>query len=257
MGVRLQGRVCLITGATGIAAACARRFVAEGADVFVVSLLASDCEALAAEVGGLAWSAVDLRVEADAERAFAECQERFGRIDACVAAVGGSGRPLGDGRLAEVSLDAWNATLALNLSTAMLTAREAVRRMERQEPSGGSVVFVSSVAATRPVPGVFETIAYSAAKGAINAMTVNLASQYGGAGIRINAIAPALTATPMAGRAIADPATQEAVKAKMLVSGGGALSAEDHAELAVFLCSDESRNLTGQVIAVDAGWSVT
>jgi NAD(P)-dependent dehydrogenase (short-subunit alcohol dehydrogenase family) len=173
-----------------------------------------------------------------------------------VAAAGGSGRPLGDGPLHETSLTAWDATVALNLTTAFLTSREAVRMM-LDGPSGGSIVYVSSVAATDPVVGLFNTLAYAAAKGGINALTLNGACQYGPAGIRFNAIAPALTSTPMAKRAASDPDTIEVVKTRMGLTGGGPLSADDHAQALVFLCSDESRHITGQIIKVDGGWGVS
>ena len=255
---RLAGKVCVITGATGIAEATARRFAAEGASLFVIALRADDCRALATSLGPSAvigWAEADLTREADAAGAFAACIGRFGKIDAVVAAAGGSGRPFGDGPLHATSLESWNATIALNLTTAFLTAREALQVM-RLQPSGGSLVFVSSVAATHPVLGLFDTQAYSAAKGGINALVVNAACQYGPSGVRVNAIAPALTVTPMSKRAASDPDTLEVVKMRMPLRGGGPLAADDHAQTAVFLCSDESSQITGQIFRVDAGWGV-
>ena len=259
MSGRLAGKVCAITGATGIAEAAALRFGAEGASLFVVSNRGADCEALAARLGPaapFAWAEADLSDERAAADAFARCRERYDRLDALFASAGGSGRVLGDGPLHTTALDAWNATLALNLSTAFLSAREALKIMLDQQPSGGSIVFVSSVAATHPVAGTFNTLAYAAAKGAINALVVNGACHYGASGVRFNAIAPALTLTPMSQRAASDPDTLEVMKARMPISGGGPLSADDHANAAVFLCSDESSQITGQVIRVDGGWGV-
>jgi NAD(P)-dependent dehydrogenase (short-subunit alcohol dehydrogenase family) len=257
-GGRLAGKVCGITGATGIAEAAALRFAAEGAQLFVVALREEDCVALAERLGAdveITWVAADLTDEGDTERAFARCAESYGRLDALLACAGGSGRPFGDGPLHSTSLESWNTTVALNLNTAFLSSREAVRIMLDQ-PTGGSVVYISSVAATNPVAGAFNTLAYSAAKGGINSLTINGACQYGAAGIRFNAILPALTLTPMSKRAASDPDTLDIVKARMPVSGGGPLSADDHAQAALFLCSDESKHITGQLIRVDGGWGV-
>jgi NAD(P)-dependent dehydrogenase (short-subunit alcohol dehydrogenase family) len=256
---RLSGKVCAITGATGIAEATAHRFAREGAALFVVSNSAADCEALGDALGSdvpYLWAEADLSDEVSAAAAFDRCRAHYDRLDALLAAAGGSGRRLGDGPLHSTGLVAWNDTLALNLSTAFLSSREATRIMVDQHPSGGSVVYVSSVAATHPVAGTFNTIAYAAAKGAINAMVVNGACHYGADGIRFNAIAPALTITPMSTRAASDPETLEVVKARMPMSGGGPLSADDHADAAVFLCCDESKQITGQVLRVDGGWGV-
>ena len=256
---RLAGKVCCITGATGIAEAAAERFAAEGARLFVVALREDDCVALAERIGARAeftWVAADLTDEGETERAFAVCADTYGRLDALLACAGGSGRPLGDGPLHSTSLHSWHATVALNLDTAFLSSREAVKMMLDQ-PAGGSIVYVSSVAATNPVAGAFNTLAYAAAKGGINSLTINGACQYGAAGIRFNAILPALTLTPMAKRAASDPETLDIVKMRMPVSGGGPLSADDHAQAALFLCSDESKHITGQLLRVDGGWGVS
>jgi len=88
---RLAGKVCGITGATGIAEAAALRFAAEGARLFVVALLESDCVALAERIGSSAditWVAADLTDEADTERAFARCVDGYGRLDALLACAG-------------------------------------------------------------------------------------------------------------------------------------------------------------------------
>ncbi|HSB84989.1 MAG TPA: SDR family oxidoreductase [Ilumatobacteraceae bacterium] len=255
---RLAGKVCGITGATGIAEAAAVRFAAEGARLFVVALREEDCVALADRIAPsaeLTWVAADLTDEAEAERAFAVCADAYGRLDALLACAGGSGRPFGDGPLHSTSLQSWNTTVALNLTTAFLSSREALRIMLDQ-PTGGSIVYISSVAATNPVAGAFNTLAYAAAKGGINSLTLNGACQYGTAGIRFNAILPALTLTPMSRRAASDPETLDIVKVRMPISGGGPLSADDHAHAALFLCSDESKHITGQLIRVDGGWGV-
>jgi NAD(P)-dependent dehydrogenase (short-subunit alcohol dehydrogenase family) len=259
---RLAGKVCVVTGATGIAEATALRFAQEGASLFVIALRADDCRALelrikrdVSEAAPITWAEADLTNETSTTDAFAKCAITYARVDSVLAAAGGSGRPFGDGPLHATTLESWNTTMALNLTTAFLTARESLKIMLNQ-PDGGSIVFVSSVAATHPVLGLFDTQAYSAAKGGINALVVNGACQYGPSGIRFNAIAPALTTTPMSKRAASDPDTLDAVKTRMPLTGGGPLRAIDHAHTAVFLASDESSQITGQIFRVDGGWGV-
>src|SRR5436190_17371351 len=130
---RLTDRVCLVTGSTGIAAASARRFAAEGAAVFIVSRNPDHAAALAAEVASAGseqqpgWLAADLAIAPEADRAVALAVERFGRIDGAFVIAGGSGRRLGDGPIHELSPDGWDMTLELNLRTQALTCAAVVR----------------------------------------------------------------------------------------------------------------------------------
>lgn len=245
----------LITGATGIGAAVARRLAAGRTRIFVASLDAADCEALAAEVPDLGWTAADLADEGQAVAAIDAAVEHLGRLDGCVAVVGGSGRRHGDGPIHQIPLAGWEATLRLNLTTAFLTAREALRAMLAHEPDGerrGSLVMVSSVLATHPAGDRFATHAYAAAKGGIEALTRALAARYASDGIRVNAVAPGATATRMARRAMEDPATAAYVAGRQRLAGF--VSADDVAHAAVFLLGAGS--VTGEVLSVDGGWRV-
>jgi NAD(P)-dependent dehydrogenase (short-subunit alcohol dehydrogenase family) len=255
--MRLSGKSIVVTGATGIAAAAARKVAEEGGKVFVISIdeadgrsLGSELEALGAIAG---FEAADLTVEADADRSFEAAASFLGGIDGLLAVAGGSGRKHGDGPVHEMSLQAWEKTLQINANPMFLAVRNAIRHMRE---SGGSVVVVSSVLATSPVPHLFATHGYATSKGAANAFVTTLAAYYAGARIRVNAIAPGLVRTPMSQRAAADPETV-AYAAEKQPLAGGFLEPDDIADAAIFLLADESSQITGQVLSVDGGWGVT
>lgn len=261
---RLAGRAILVTGSTGIAAAGARRFAAEGARVFVTSRTEAHCAALVGELRAAraeaAYLPAELTDEARVETVVEAAVARFGRLDGLFAVAGGSGRRFGDGPAHTLTREAWEATMALNATTQALVAGAVLRRMLEQEPGSdglrGALVLVGSVLAGSPVPALFATHAYAASKGAIDALGTTMAAYYAPQGIRVNVVAPALVATPMAARAAEDPATVAfAARKQPLV--GGFLAPEDVAAAGAFLLSAEARAITGQTIAVDGGWSVT
>lgn len=256
---RLDGRVIVVTGATGIAAASAERLCSEGAAVFTVSYTPGHCEELHDRLASLGyrhgWAAADLRDESQAVSAFDACVDQFGRIDGLLAVAGGSGRRFGDGKLDTISLEGWDATLELNLTTTFLAVREAIRRMLDQE-SGGSVAIVSSVLADHPSPDLFGTHAYAVAKGAQLALVRTTSAAYAPDSIRINAIAPSVVVTPMSMRAQDDAAVMAYTEKKQPLSGGF-LDPEPVAAAAAYLLSGEADAVTGQVLAVDGGWGVT
>ena len=262
--IALTDRVVLVTGASGIAAAGARLFAAGGAQVFIASRTGSKCAALADEItsagGSAQWFSADLTTETEADTATEACLDAFGRIDGLFAVAGGSGRRFGDGPVHEVSIEAWEETFKLNGHPAFLAARNAVRVMRDQELNGsgtrGSIVLVTSVLAASPVPSHFATHAYAAVKGAEVSLTTTMAAYYAPDLIRVNALAPGLIRTPMAERAAADPVISAYASRKQPIAGG-LLEAEEVASAGAFLLADASRHITGQILGVDGGWSVT
>lgn len=150
--------------------------------------------------------------------------------------------------------------MAANATSQFLVARAAIRRMLAQESdetgSRGAVLLMSSTLATHPAPAFFATHAYAASKGAIDALARSLAAYYAPDGIRVNAIAPSLIATPMSRRA-QDDSSIVAYLAERQPLAGGPINAEAVTAVALTLLSDDGRMVTGQVIAVDGGWSVS
>lgn len=255
--MRLTGKSIVITGASGMAAAGARKAAEEGAAVFVISLGEEMCRNLVASIraaGGTAgFHVADLTVESETRDAFDAAMDDLGGIDGLFAVAGGSGRRFGDGPAHEMSLEGWEKTLQINTAPMFLAVNQAIGHMRER---GGSIVIIGSVLATSPSPGLFATHAYAASKGAANSFTTSLAAFYAPERIRVNAITPGLVRTPMATRAAGDPETVAYATRKQPLAGG-LIEPEAVAETAIFLLSDESAQVTGQVIAVDGGWSVT
>jgi NAD(P)-dependent dehydrogenase (short-subunit alcohol dehydrogenase family) len=260
---RFAGRTCLVTGSTGIAAAAARALAAEDGAVLVVSRTAEHASALAdsigAEGGMAAWSAADVSEERGADAAVAACVERFGRLDCLYNVAGISGRRFGDGPLHEMSAAGWDTVMTANATSTALMCRAALRRMIEQEPGTGgqrgAILNMSSVLAVAPAPDHFATHAYAASKGAIEALSRSMAAYYAPHGIRVNVIAPALVATPMSERAQADLEILTYLTEKQPLARGP-MDADDLVGSALYLLSDDARMVTGQVIAVDAGWGL-
>ena len=202
----------------------------------------------------------DLTQEAAVQSVVDACVARFGRLDCVYNVAGISGRRFGDGPLHEMTLDGWHTVMANNATSQFLMCRAAVRQMLTQKPDAsggrGAILTMSSVLSRHPSPGYFATHAYAASKGAIEAFTRAAAAYYATQGIRLNAIAPALVATPMSRRAQTDPDIVAFATRKQPLAAG-LLAPEDLVGTALYLLSDDARVITGQVIDVDGGWSVT
>ena len=245
-------------GTSGIGLAAAARFLDEGARVVLSGR--DDAKGQTAVYSlrtrgpALFFSCDAANPEAVSEL-FQKSGAAFGGLDVLYHVAGISGRRWGDGPLHECTDDGWQTTLDANLKSTFLTNRAAVRHFLRLNQPG-VILNMASVLGFSPSPTHFNTFAYAATKGGIIAMSKLAAATYAAKGIRVNVIAPGLIDTPMAARAASDPAILHYLKTKQPLAGGPG-TPDNCSDAAVFLCSDESRFMTGDVITVDGGWSVS
>ena len=250
-------KIVVIGGTTGMGLSAAMAFVSEGAQVVVVGRNPDSCAAaeIRLDGNGLAMSG-DASDPQTAPKAIALCQQIFGGFDGLYHVAGGSGRRFGDGPLHDITLDGWNYTVNLNLTSLMLSNQAAVRAFRAQQ-SGGVILNMGSVLGSRPSPAYFATHAYAAMKSAVIGFTKSVAAYYANDNIRVNVLAPALVETPMAKRAAADDTIMAFTKTKQPLDGGRIGQPNDLDGAAVYFMSDQSAFTTGQVLTVDGGWSVS
>lgn len=247
----------IIGGTSGLGLAATRACLRAGAKVVAVGRDPDKAAAVATELGdAVRVLAADATAPTTAEKAIALAVSEFGGFHGLYHVAGGSGRRRGDGPLHEITDEGWDFTLQLNLTSLFYSNRAAVRQF-RAQGTGGSIVNCGSVLGFSPSPQFFATHAYAAAKAAIIGLTKSAAARYAPENIRLNVLAPALVATPMSQRAQGDEAILNFMKTKQPLDGGRIGQPEDLDAAAVWLLSDGSRFVTGQVIAVDGGWSVS
>jgi NAD(P)-dependent dehydrogenase (short-subunit alcohol dehydrogenase family) len=251
MPSRFENKVLLISGASGIAAATARLAMAEGASVIAVARHSGELEDV---VLG------DLTEPATARKAVQHCVDRYGRVDCLYNVAGMSARSLGDGPLHTCSDEAWDQTMETNVKTMFLLTRETLQVMLEQPVAAnglrGVILNMASVAATIPETHHFNTFAYAVSKGAAITMTKVAAAYYAPHRIRVNAIAPAVTRTPLTKRSQENCETLDYLQHRQPLAGG-MIDADDIARASLFLLSDDSRMITGETLVVDAGWGLS
>lgn len=250
-GADVAGKVIVITGGgTGIGAAIAERFAAEGAHVVVVGRRAEPLQRVGAAVGALQVVA-DAADASDARRAVVTTLEHFGRIDVLVANAGGHGFA----SVADTDDAAWDDALRANLTTAFTMAREALPALIEAK---GQIVIVSSIAGLFAGPSV---AGYTVGKHALIGLTRSLARDYGKLGVRVNAICPGWVQTPMADEQMDGFAShgghhsREGAYATVTqdVPLRRAAHPAEIAAIARFLGSGESSYMTGAVLVADGG----
>lgn len=250
-------KLVIIGGTTGLGLSAAKAFVNEGAQVVVVgrnSESVTEASVILKE-NGIALVG-DACQEATAKEAIKICLTKHGGFDGLYHVAGGSGRKFGDGPLHELSLEGWNKTFELNLTSLMLSNQAAVQAfLKLKKP--GTILNMGSVLGYSPSPKHFVTHAYAATKSAVIGFTKSIAAYYASNNIRANVLAPALVETPMAQRAANDEIILSFIKTKQPLDGGRIGTPGDLDGAAVYFMSDQSRFTTGQVLAVDGGWEIS
>jgi NAD(P)-dependent dehydrogenase (short-subunit alcohol dehydrogenase family) len=263
--MRLQDKIAIVIGAgqspgegIGNGRATALRFAEEGATVLAVDLRldsAEDTAAMIRKAGGEAIAfAADVTKEATLAAAIAEAQRRWGRIDILHNNVGVSIAG-GDASPTEITVEAFDRCVAINLRGAVMACKHVLPIMRQQR--SGAIVNISSTAATLNYP----LVAYKATKAALIAYTQQLAIQNAEYGIRANCILPGLMDTPMAvdtrarvgNRSRAEVAAERDARVPLRHKMG---TAWDVANAALFLASDEANFVTGVALLVDGGASL-
>lgn len=247
--MRLLNRSVIITGASsGIGAAAAALFAAEGARLVLAARRADRLEAVAAAINAGPGEAIalagDVREEAFAATLVDAACRAYGGLDAAFNNAGALGAL---GPIPEMTAHTWDAVMATNLTSAFYAAKHQIPAM-RQRP-GGSLVFTSSfVGYTVGLPGMG---AYAASKAALIGLTQVLAAEHGAEGIRVNTVLPGGTLTEMAGT---DPAQHAAVA--NLHALKRMANPDEIARAALFLVSDDASFVTGSALLADGGNSI-
>ena len=248
METGLSGRGVLVTGASGgIGAACARAFAAEGARVVVHYHRGEDrARALAAELGGAPVAQADLTVESDAERLFSEARDALGAVEVCAAVAGVY--PAADVPVWELGLDRFERTLRENLTATFLTARAFLGGLET---GPAALVLVGSTAGRFGEAGHAD---YAAAKAGIQGgLLLSLKNEAArlGPGVRVNAVAPGWTVSPMT-RGLLEPDDVQRITRTMPLRK--VATPEDVAAQVVVLASERlAGHVTGELVTVAGG----
>ena len=248
--MRLEGKVALITGAGGgMGMVASKLFAAEGARVVLTDVADEAGEKVAAEIADVGGESLfvhaDVSREADAETMVRKAVERFGRLDVL---YNNAGVMLAD----DGSVDAthekiWDTTLAINVKGVAFGCKFGIPAMIAD--GGGSIINVASFVAW--LGAATSQTAYTASKGAVLAMTREIAVEYARKGIRCNALCPGPIDTPLLAELLSDPTRRQ--RRFVHIPMGRLGRAEELAKAALFLASDDSSYMTGASLIVDGG----
>jgi NAD(P)-dependent dehydrogenase (short-subunit alcohol dehydrogenase family) len=245
--MRLDGKVALITGGgSGMGKVASELFAAEGASVVLTDVSDGSGKATADAIGERAvYVHADVSNEADAEAMVDATVERFGRLDVLYNNAGIM--PLDDGSITDADSSIWDAVLAVNVKGVAFGCKYGIPAMIAT--GGGSVINVASFVAW--LGAATSQTAYTASKGAVLAMTREIAVEYARKGIRCNALCPGPIETPLLLGLLSDDAKKQ--RRFVHIPMGRLGHAEELAKAALFLASDDSSYMTGASLIVDGG----
>ncbi len=244
---RFQGKAAIVTGGgSGIGLAVACRLASEGAAVALIDRSEAALAAAVATVaqhGGIVVTAIaDVTDSAAVQRAFAESGDSLGRVDAVINSAGVIAR----GTLGETSDEEWLRVIHTDLSSMFYAARAAVPFL--RATGGGAIVNIASIAGSRGAVNV----AYAAAKGGVASITRQLANELACDGIRVNAVSPGFTATPL-NQTLRDAGAERGWSTRIPL--GRYATREEIAAACAYLASDDASYVTGVDLVVDGGLS--
>lgn len=245
---QLNDRVALVTGGTsGIGLATARRFIDEGAFVYITGRRPKELAAAAEDLGGQAVGVQGDVADPDAvDRVMEAISRRHGRLDVVFANAGGGDEI----PLAEITAEDYERHFSINVAGTLFTVQKALPLM----PEGGSIILVGSTSASRSVP---QMSLYGASKAAVRSFGRSWAAELVPRGIRVNTLSPGPIETPAfyASKGAHDEAAQRQVKDHMggLIPAGRMGRPQEVASAALFLASDQSSFTTGTEVFVDGG----
>ncbi len=248
--MRLDGKVALITGAaSGMGKVAASLFAREGARIVLADVTDETGEATAAEIaaagGEAAYVHADVSEASEVEAMIRFAEERFGALSILYNNAGVF--PADDGSVTETREQTWDLTIDINLKGVYLGCKFGIPAMLRS--GGGSIINVASFVAL--VGAATPQIAYTASKGGVLSMTREIAVEFARRGIRANALCPGPVETPLLAELMSDPVRRQ--RRLVHIPIGRLARAEEIANAALFLASDESSFVTGSALVVDGG----